>query len=159
MAEAPARIWIETAHHAAFRCGGWAWVREQAGERSGAAGGERYVTAGRTGLAGLVAALRDIPKGVGVAIHTSDAALLAIVPILGGKLPPEDMPSEDLELWAPILAAAKDRALRFVRVPAEPRSPRAFAAAWAELARDKAKAAGTFAAAIPKSNLAKIAGL
>jgi hypothetical protein len=44
-------------------------------------------------------------------------------------------------------------------VAAEPRTPCAFAAAWAELAMDKAKATGPFSAAIPKPNLAKAPGL
>ena len=44
---------------------------------------------------------------------------------------------------------------QLVRVAAGPRTPTAFAAAWAELAMDKAKATGPFAAAIPKTNLAK----
>jgi hypothetical protein len=34
-------------------------------------------------------------------------------------------------------------------------SPAAFAAAWAELARDKVKAKGSFSAPIPRVNLAK----
>ena len=38
-------------------------------------------------------------------------------------------------------------------------SPTGFAAAWAELARDKANAQGAFVSAIPKPNLAKVAGL
>jgi hypothetical protein len=43
----------------------------------------------------------------------------------------------------------------FVAAKPEPRSPTAFAAAWAELARDKAKMTGAFSAPIPRTNLAK----
>jgi hypothetical protein len=37
-----------------------------------------------------------------------------------------------------------------------PQTPAAFLVAWAEVGRDKAKGAGRFSAAIPKSNLAKL---
>ena len=44
LAATPVRLWIETTHHAAFLYGGWAFVREERGVVSGAAGGERATT-------------------------------------------------------------------------------------------------------------------
>jgi hypothetical protein len=41
------------------------------------------------------------------------------------------------------------------RAEPAPGTPTAFAAAWADLARDRAKDKGAFTAAIPKPNLAK----
>ena len=35
----PTEIWICAAHHPAFRCGGWAFVRRIKGQLSGVAGG------------------------------------------------------------------------------------------------------------------------
>ena len=43
--------------------------------------------------------------------------------------------------------------------PADARTPAGFAAAWAELARDKAKTKGTFKNPIPRPNLTKVRGL
>ena len=49
------RIWGETAHNAALRCGGWAYVRAEGAALSGAAGGERTSSPERMALAGLPA--------------------------------------------------------------------------------------------------------
>lgn len=161
MSESPTvRIWTAASHHSAFRCGGWAFVREAGGGLTGAAGGDRYVTAERMELAGLAAALGDLPKGaVSLTIHTTSARLARAGGLIAGTAPEEDAPSEDLDLWARIVTAAKGRTVRLVRVAADPRTPVAFAVAWADLARDKAKAAGAFSSAIPKPNLAKVMGL
>jgi hypothetical protein len=67
----------------------------------------------------------------------------------GGETSPED-----LALWAQLAAALKGRQIRFAAETTRPRTPSAFAAAWAELARDKAKTR-PFRAAIPKVNLAQ----
>ena len=99
------------------------------------------------------------PMNAAATIHTADPSLLAAALVLGGQAKPDEPPTEDLDVWAPILTAAKGRRLTFARTTAAANPPAVFAAAWAELARDKAKAGGTFAAAIPKPNLAKIAGL
>jgi len=156
----PVRIWTVCAHHAAFRCGGWAYVREAGGgDLSGAAGGERYVTAERMALAGLAAAMTGLPKAAGVAIHTPNAWLMARGPLIGGTATGDEAPVDDLDLWARIIAAAQGRKVRLIRTAVEPKSPLAFAAAWADLARDKAKASGPFTSPIPKPNLAKVAGL
>ena len=152
------RIWIHAVHHPAFRCGGWAYVRSGPGGGSGLAGGDRNTTAQRTELAGLGAALTGLPPAASLILHTDSASLAAQTRLLAN--PPPDRspnaPEKDLDLWAPLIAAAKGRAIRLVREEALPHSPAAFAVAWAELARDKAKSGGAFRSAIPKVNLAKL---
>jgi ribonuclease HI len=149
------RLWIETTHHAAFRYGGWAYAREVGGAVSGMAGGERNITAGRLDLAGLVAALNGLPAGAAVAVKSSSPALLAALRAISS--PPAEAPTEDLDLWAQLMTAAKGRAVTLQAAPRAAQTPAAFLAAWAEVGQDKAKAAGRFSAAIPKSNLAKLA--
>ena len=165
---APTRLWIAAAYHPAYRCGGWAAVRTGPGETAGLAGGERYTTAMRTALMGLAAALGDLPAiragspAQPIAIQTTSAELAAFAPFLASlnaAADPATGPDEDLDLWARIATAARDRSLKLVHTPLEPRTPIAFAAAWADLARDKAKASGAFSAAIPRPNLSKIPGL
>ena len=150
----PIRIWTSAAHHPAFRCGGWAWVRSGAGPLAGAAGGERYTTPRRMALAGLASALRDLAKTGGpIAIQTTSPELVALAGVLTGKAPrPDDDPDEDLDLLA-------GKAVTLTRAAREPTAPTAFTGAWADLAMDKAKATGPFASAIPKTNLAKVQGL
>jgi hypothetical protein len=155
---APAEIWIGAAHHPAFRCGGWAWVRRDRGEVAGAAGGERDTTARRMALAGLVSALRGLPEGHdlgSIRIQTTGPDLAILPKVLAGSARPE----EDLDLWAQIAVAAKSYRLELVGLAFDPATPTAFAAAWANLAMDKARATGPFTAVIPKSNLAKAPGL
>lgn len=155
----PIRIWTAASHHAAFRCGGWAFVREAGGALTGAAGGERQTTAERTELAGLAAALADLPKDAAATVHTPSKRVAGFARWVAGEAAGEDAPQEDLDLWARIVAAARGRSVRFVWAQAERRTPGAFCAAWAELARDKAKMGGAFVAAIPKPNLAKVEGV
>jgi hypothetical protein len=155
---APAEIWIGAAHHPAFRCGGWAWLRRDRGEVAGAAGGERNTTAARMALAGLVSALHGLPKGhdqSSIRIQTTSPDLAILPKVLAGAATPE----EDLDLWAQIAIATKSYSLNLVGVALDPVTPTAFVAAWANLAMDKAKATGPFTASIPKSNLAKAPGL
>jgi len=157
-------IWTCAAYHPAYRCGGWASVRVSLGQVTGAAGGERYTTASRMTLAGLVAALRDLPPAAAagaITIRTLNPELAAFAHVLAG---PEaqttgDAPEDDLDLWAQALTATKGRQVSLVRVPLQPDTPTTFVSAWADLARDKAKASGPFTAAIPKPNLAKAPGL
>jgi hypothetical protein len=149
------RLWIETIHHVAFRLGGWAYVRDIEGAVSGYAGGERNLTAARLDLGALAAALDGLPAGAAVSIRTANPALLAIGRALAA--PPAEPPTEDLDLWAQLLRASNGKALSVVAAPAGSKTPQAFLAAWAEVGRDKAKVAGRFSAAIPKSNLAKLA--
>ena len=147
MAE-PIRIWLETSHHAAFRCGGWAFVRQDAGALSGAAGGARGLTPERALLSGLAEALKNLPAEAGVEVRTGNRQIATVPQRIAGFSAGEDPPTEDLDLWAQLSTA-----LKTVRIL--PAAPNAFAAAWAELARDKAKATGPFRAAIPRPNLAK----
>jgi ribonuclease HI len=149
------RIWLEVAHHQAFRIGGWAFVREQAGEVSGLAGGERRIEAERTALAALAAALRDLPPGAAVELHTASPRVLAIPRRIAAAQAGENAPTEDLDLWAQAATALTRLDLRMRRADPEPGSPTAFTAAWADLARDRAKDKGAFSSAIPKPNLAK----
>ena len=162
---APTRLWTCAAYLPAYRCGGWAFIRIGQGPVTGAAGGERHTTAARMALSGLLAALRDPPSepasAGGFSIQTTSPELAPFAGFLAnlGAPNPSAAPEEDLDLWAQIAAAAKGRPLKLVRTPLEPRTPAAFVAAWADLARDKAKASGPFTSAIPKPNLAKIPGL
>lgn len=152
---APVRIWLEVAHHPAFRVGGWAVVRLAAGEVSGTAGGERRIDAERTSLAALAASLGDMAPGASIELHTSSSQVLAIPRRIAAAEAGENPPTENLDLWAQ--AATALRRLSIIVRPAElaPRTPSAFAAAWADLARDRAKDKGAFTSAIPKPNLAK----
>jgi hypothetical protein len=155
----PIRIWTCASHHPAFRCGGWASIRANGGELIGFAGGERNTTAPRMALAGVAAALRDIPAEKAhapIRLWTSSPQLMGLNDILAGAAPG---PEADLDLWAPIITAAKGLRLDVTLSSLEPDTPMAFAAAWADLGRDKAKASGAFTAPIPRSNLAKVAGL
>jgi hypothetical protein len=157
----PIRLWICAAYQPVYRCGGWAAVRAGQGPVFGAAGGERHTTASRTALCGLAAGLHDLPPGGAVSIQTTSPELAAFAGFLANLGTPALAagPDEDLDLWAQIATAAKCRRLSLTLTPHDPGAPIAFAAAWADLARDKAKASGAFTAAIPKPNLAKIAGL
>lgn len=141
-------IWAETSHHAAFRCAGWAFVRRDADGLTGAAGGERHVTPERALLSGLAEALKGLPAGASVEVRTGNRQIAALPQRIAGFTAGEDPPTEDLDLWAQ-LSTGLD-AVRILPAPTN-----AFAAAWAELARDKAKATGAFRSAIPKPNLTK----
>ena len=148
----PVRLWLEIAHHPAFRVGGWAWVRADGGAATGWAGGERGVDAERAALLALTAALKA-EAGRAVRVATTSAALAAIPMRIAAAQSGGEAPAENLDLWAQastVLAAG----VEIVRVAAQPNTPTAFTAAWAALARDKAKGGG-FLSAIPKTNLAK----
>lgn len=144
----PIRIWANAAYHPAFRCGGWAAVRLSDGQVSGSAGGERYTTAERMALAGLAWALGGLPPGAGVEILTAS-------PDLAAQIRSGQATEADADLWTAVAAALKGRSVKIGHAAAKPGEPLAFAYAWAELSRDKAKATGPFTAAIPKGNLAK----
>ena len=147
------RIWVETSHHAAFRCGGWAFVRQDAAGVSGAAGGDRAVTPERAMLAGLAEALKGLPAGAAAEVQTSNAQMSALPGRISRFSSGEEPPAENLDLWAQLATAL--RTVRVLPAANRPGAPPAFAAAWAELARDKAKATGSFRSAIPKPNLLK----
>lgn len=152
---APVRIWLEIAHHPAFRVGGWAFVRRKAGEVGGTAGGERRTDPERTALAAIAAALRDLAPGASVELHTSSSQLLAIPARISAAEAGEDPPGENLDLWAQVATALRGPDVRISRAELAPHSGSAFAAAWAEFARDRAKDKGAFTSPIPRSNLAK----
>lgn len=155
---APVRIWLEVAHHEAFRVGGWAFVRLQAGVVSGTAGGERRIDAARTGFAGLVAALRDLGPATSLELRTSSPFVLAIPRRIAAAEAGEEAPAaEELDLWAQAATALRRHDVQMRRAEPAPGAPAAFAAAWADFARNRAKDKGAFTSAIPKPNLAKAA--
>ena len=147
------QIWVEVSHHAAFRCGGWAFVRKDAEGLSGAAGGARSVNLERAVLTGLAEAVKGLPGGAAVAVHTSSGQIAALPARIAAFGSGDEPPTNDLDLWAQLATALK--AVRIGRAENRPGTPTAFATAWAELARDKAKATGPFRSPIPKPNLAK----
>ena len=150
----PVRIWLEASHHPAFRVGGWAWVRAEAGAVSGWAGGARGVDAERAALLALAAALKaEAGAGRAVRVMTASAGVAAIPARIAAAEAGGEAPAADLELWAQAMAAL-GRDVEIVPAATGPGTPGAFAQAWAELARDKAKG-GAFLSAIPKPNLAK----
>jgi len=126
------------------------------GEVSGRAGGDRRTTRARMALAGFLAALNELPAGAPVVVVAPRADALVLHALLK---PPADPLTDDSDLRAGLAKALAGRAWRLaVGDPTGP-TPMAFAAAWADLARDKAKAGGAFTNAIPKTNLAKVKGL
>jgi hypothetical protein len=152
-------IWTAAAHHAAFRCGGWAYVREGAPELAGAAGGDRNATLAQMAFAGLAAALKTLPKAATpVKIHTPHTELVGLSQHLKAGSSPQDLSSEVQGSWATILQLAAARPIQLVYSPPLAKTPIAFVLAWADLARDKAKASGHFISPIPKPNLANMPG-
>lgn len=158
MTSEPIRIWARAAHHKAFKCGGWAYVRAGA-DLTGQAGGERNTRPERMALAGLAAALKDLPAGP-LAVELGDTALFRAARKLatGQPFAEDEAPTEDLDLWAQLATGFKGRAVTFKlgQPTGFAGDPGGFAQAWADLGMDKAKAAGAFASAIPKPNLAKL---
>lgn len=157
------RLWIAADHHTAFRVGGWAWLREANGEVTGQAGGARNTTASINALNGLLAALKGLPAGE-LALHIADPAFARAVAALpqiaaAGWRDAKGEPIPDQPLWLQVAAVLSPRTWRAIHAPADPKTPMAFAAAWADLARDRAKVQGPFASAIPKPNLAKVQGV
>jgi len=147
----PIGIWVAAQHHKAFLNGGWAYVRVGA-EVTGWAGGDRRTTRTRMALSGLAAALADLPKGAALRVETAaeDAKLLD-----GVFVEPADPPTDDLDLRAAIAGLLKGHEARLAVMSVQPRTPLAFAIAWADQAADKAKMTGAFRVAIPRPNLAK----
>jgi hypothetical protein len=142
-------------HHAAFRVGGWAFVRRDGEAIAGQAGGARRASAERTALAAVVAALSQAPSpDQSVQIATSSREIAALPARIAAAQAGEDAPNDNLDLWAQAMRALAGGRVTIRSATASGR-PTAFAAAWAEQARDRAKDKGDFAAAIPKPNLAK----
>lgn len=152
---APIVLWLEISHHAAFRIGGWAYVRrEPDGAVSGQAGGERRIDVERAALLGLIAALKDARGPILVQVRTASPRVAAIPARLKAAQAGEDAPADNLDLWAQVATAFSAGSVEVVAAAPQDR-PAAFAAAWAELGRDRAKDKGNFTAAIPKPNLLK----
>lgn len=153
---APVSLWLEINHHAAFRIGGWAFVRRSGEELTGHAGGQRRIDAERAALAGLIAVLSREPAGAtALTLRTSSRAVAAVPErIRAAEAGEAEAPTENLDLWAQAIAALKARPLKIL--PADPGAPAsAFATAWAEQGYERAKDKGDFTAAIPRPNLAK----
>jgi ribonuclease HI len=151
--DSPTTLWLEVSHHAAFRVGGWAYVRrDAAGEVTGYAGGERRITAERTALLGLIAALKDARRPV--QLRTGSALIAAIPKRIAAAKAGEDPPGEDLDLWAQAMTALEAGPIAVLAATAGDRTS-GFAAAWAEVSRDRGKDKGAFVSAIPRPNLAK----
>lgn len=152
----PNQIWTRAVWHPAFKCGGWAFVRSGA-ELTGQAGGERNTSLQRMVLAGLTASLKGLSPGP-IAFDVGDRTVAQITAkiLSGAALTEAETPSEDLDLWAQLTTGLKGRGVTFRLGALTAGGPAAFAQAWADLAMDKAKAAGAFAAAIPRPNLARV---
>jgi hypothetical protein len=149
----PVRLWLEISHHGPFRVGGWAVLQADGAEAIGVAGGERSVDLERAALLGLLAALKRLPAGRGAILRTSSEVVASVPARL--KATGEEAPAANLDLWAQAMTALAVAPLRLERVVGSAGNPSAFAAAWAELARERAKDRGGFSSPIPKSNLAK----
>lgn len=108
-------------------------------------------------LSGLTASLKDLPPGP-VDLDLGDRRIAQVTAkiLSGGELTEAEQPEEDLDLWAQMTTALKGRKVTFKLGALTAGGPAAFAQAWADLAMDKAKAAGPFTASIPKPNLAKL---
>ena len=151
--DSPTTLWLELSHHAAFRVGGWAYVRRDPdGALAGHAGGERRITAERTALLALIAALKDARRPV--QLRTGSPLIATIPARIAAARTGEDAPSDDLDLWAQVMTALAATTVDIVKPTPGDRTS-GFAAAWAELGRDRAKDKGPFASAIPRPNLAK----
>ena len=107
-------------------------------------------------LAGFLSALKDVPPGAPLAVVAPRADALVLHTLLK---PPADPPTDDTDLRAQLAKSLEGHAWTLaVGDPAGP-TPTSFAAAWADMASEKAKAGGAFENAIPKTNLAKAKGL
>ncbi len=147
------RLYVAAAFDRAYLCGGWASVRLIGAEPAGFAGGERRTTVRRMLLTGLAAGLRGLPPAVAVRIRTDATEAKALSAILSGAVAG---PEDDLAIWAPILIACRNRPVTVTAATADPDTPLAFAHAWADLSRDKARTKGPFTATIPRTNVAQV---
>jgi ribonuclease HI len=151
--DSPTALWLELSHHAAFRIGGWAYVRRDPdGALAGHAGGERRTTSERSALTALIAALKDARRPV--LVRTGSPLIVAIPARIAAAQIGEDAPSDDLDLWAQVMTALATTPVDIVKATPGDRTS-GFAAAWAELGRDRAKDKGPFTSAIPRPNLTK----
>lgn len=126
------------------------------GEVAAWAGGDRRTTRARMILSGFLAALKDAPAGAQLSVVAPRPDALALHTLL--KPPPEPLET-DLDLRAALGAALAGQDWKLAVGDPAAATPLQFAAAWADLASDKAKMGGAFSSAIPKTNLAKVKGL
>jgi hypothetical protein len=107
-------------------------------------------------LGALAAALKDLPPDAAPAVVAPRPDALVLHTLVK---PPPDPPTEDLDLRAALAKALAGR--RWTLAIGAPTAvpPLAFAAAWADLAAEKAKMGGAFTNTIPKTNLSKLQGL
>lgn len=146
------RIWLEISHLGALRIGGWAFLRHDGQELRGMAGGARTVDAERHALTAFNGVLAEVPDGAAVELASASPLVLAVPGRIAKAQAGEDPPTENLDLWAKATTNLSRLTLTLRRAEGQ---PAAFTAAWAERARDLARAKGAFSNAIPKPNLAK----
>jgi hypothetical protein len=107
-------------------------------------------------LTALVRALKDAPTAAELTVIAPRADALTLHTLL--KPPPEPI-ADDADLRSALAAAFAGRTWKLAAGDTATPTPLQFAAAWAETASEKAKMAGGFSSAIPKTNLAKAKGL
>lgn len=147
------KLWIAAAQDPAHRNGGWAFVREAP---IGWAGGERRTTRARMALAVLAIAVRDLAADTPLSVIAARPDALVLHGLLKA---PAEPPTDDLDLRAELAKALSSRTWTLALGDPAGLTPLKFAAAWADLAAEKAKMGGAFVAAIPRTNLAKVEGL
>lgn len=150
------RLWIAASHDSAHRNGGWAFVRAGVGDLLAWAGGDRRTTRARMVLSGFLAALKDLPADATPSVAAPRADALVLHSLLK---PPAEPATDDLDLRAVLQAALAGKPWTLAVGDPHGPTPTAFAAAWADLASEKAKMTGAFANAVPKTNLVKVKGL
>src|SRR4051812_27832449 len=119
------RIWVEISHHTAFRSGGWAFVRAEGSALSGAAGGERTPAPDRIALAGLIAAMKDLPVGRVIEVRSATPLVAATGRRVASLEAGGEAPADDLDLWAQVATGLKAHQVRFGAVANAPRTPTA----------------------------------
>lgn len=147
------QLFIAVDYNQTYACAGFAHVRLEA-PPTGAAGGWRRTTAWRAAIDGLAAGLAGAPGPV--VVVTANTRVANLVVALRAGAAPEGLDAAEAKAWAGLVKVVAGRSLGYAPAKTEPGSAAAFCAAWAELARDRAKDRGEFTAAIPKPNLAKL---
>lgn len=147
------RLWVASAHEGPYSVCGWAFVVAGA-ELRGRCGGARATPAQRSPLRALAEALKSVEGEARVRVFCQDDLYGALA---RGLKAPAGEPQADADLWALIRAAARGRAVSFSRPGSGPDAAMGFCAAWAQTGAAKAKAAGDFSAAIPRTNLTRLA--
>ena len=148
------RLWIAATFDATWKNGGWAFVRVDGGELGGWAGGDRRTSRALMALGALAEAVKDLPPGVAPAVVAARPDALVLHTLV--KPPADPPPAEEGAIRAALSKALAGRPWTLAIGDPTALAPLGFAAAWADLAADKAKASGGFRNAIPKPNLAKV---